>query len=224
LLIAAHRFRRKDSVPATARRAREKQQRYDEIVDAAESIFFSKGYNSASMDEIANAAQISRPLLYVYFKDKAAIMRAVMLRAAQSMVTRFADAKACGEDGMQQIKGIGRAYYQFSVDESDYFDVMTNMATFPMPEEADDAMVGMLKCREQVHAMMVEALNDGIKDGTIDPEQVHDPSLTAQILRGSLHGVIMSVRQPKDASFETVDSGMMVNEAIDMMCYGMRTS
>jgi AcrR family transcriptional regulator len=211
-------------VPATARRATEKQQRYDDIVDAAESIFFSKGYNNASMDEIANAAAVSRPLLYVYFKDKAAIMRAVMLRAAQSMVTRFAAAKARGENGMKQIKGIGQAYYQFSLDESDYFDVMTNMATFPMPEEPDAAMEGMMDCREQVHEMMVDSLKKGIADGTIDPEHVHDPSLTAQILRGSLHGVIMSVRQPKDASFETVDSATMVNEAIEMMCYGMRTS
>lgn len=209
-------------MPATARRAREKQQRYDDIVDAAESIFFSKGYSNASMDEIANTAQISRPLLYVYFKDKAAIMRAVMLRAAQSMVTRFAAARAAGENGMQQIKGIGQAYYQFSLDESDYFDVMTEMSTFPMPEEPDATMLGMAECRDQVHDMMVAALNSGISDGSINPEQVHDPSLTAQILRGSLHGVIMSVRQPKDAGFETFDSETMVNEAIEMMCYGMR--
>jgi len=211
-------------VPATARRAREKQQRYDDIVDAAESIFFSKGYNSTSMDEIANTAQISRPLLYVYFKDKAAIMRAVMLRAARSMVTRFAQAKESADNGMDQIKGIGRAYYQFSLDESDYFDVMTDTSTFPMPEEPDEVMLQMGACRDQVHEMMVNALNSGIKDGTIDPEHVRDPSLTAQILRGSLHGVIMSVRQPKDAAFETFDDATMVSEAIEMMCYGMRVS
>lgn len=211
-------------MPATARRAREKQQRYDDIVDAAESIFFHKGYNSTSMDEIANAAQISRPLLYVYFKDKAAIMRAVMLRAARSMVTRFADAKSNGDNGMNQIKGIGLAYYQFSLDESDYFDVMTDMSTFPMLDEPDEVIMQMAECRDRMHEMMVDALNSGIKDGTIDPKHVHDPSLTAQILRGSLHGVIMSVRQPKGAAFETFDDATIVSEAIEMMCYGMRVS
>lgn len=210
-------------MPATARRAREKQQRYDDIVDAAESIFFSKGYNSASMDEIANAAAISRPLLYVYFKDKAAIMRAIMLRACQSMLTRFENAKQAGTSGMTQIKGIGEAYYQFSLEQSDYFDVMTNMATFPMPDEPDEVVLGMADYRLRCHELMVDSLETGIRDGSIDPEHVHDTSLTAQILRGSLHGVIMSVRQPKDPTFASVDSKKLVHEAIEMMCYGMRT-
>lgn len=64
-----------------ARREREKQERYEEIVDAAEKVFFSKSYEQTSMDEIARAAGLSRALLYVYFKDKSAIMRGVMLRA-----------------------------------------------------------------------------------------------------------------------------------------------
>lgn len=210
-------------MPATARRAREKQQRYDDIVDAAESIFFSKGYNNASMDEIATAAAISRPLLYVYFKDKAAIMRAIMLRACQSMLDRFQQATQTGTSGMEQIKGIGEAYYQFSLEQSDYFDVMTNMATFPMPAEPDEVVQGMADYRLRCHELMVDSLEAGIRDGSIDQDHVHDTSLTAQILRGSLHGVIMSVRQPKDPTFESVDSEKLVLEAIDMMCYSMRT-
>ena len=59
---------------ANERREREKQERRESILDSAEQCFFSKGYERTAMDEIARGAQLSRALLYVYFKDKAAIM------------------------------------------------------------------------------------------------------------------------------------------------------
>ena len=43
------------------------------ILDAAELVFSEKGYERTSMDDIARTAALSRALLYVYFKDKAAI-------------------------------------------------------------------------------------------------------------------------------------------------------
>ncbi len=208
-------------MPATARRTREKLQRYEEIVSAAEKVFFSKGYAHTSMDEIAIQAQLSRALLYVYFKDKAAIMRAVMLRACQFMLARFEAAAAGAQSGADKIRDIGLAYYAYSVDDADYFDLMTEMNTFPMPEEPDEVTLGMVECRDRVHNLMVSALTGGISDGSIDPEHVKDPELTAQILRGSLHGVIMFTRKPADHE-QIVDSKAMVNEAIEMMCYAMR--
>lgn len=209
-------------MPATARRTREKQQRYDDIVAAAETIFFSKGYAQCSMDEIARQAQLSRALLYVYFKDKAAIMHAVMLKAARDCLTRFEVAAATAATGAEQISSIGHAYFNFSVEESDYFDVMTDMNTFPMPEADDPILADMEQCRHGVHELMVGALRTGIEDGSINPEHVQDPDLTARILRGSLHGVIMFTRQPKHPD-DVPDDVAMVNEAIDMMCFAMRT-
>lgn len=211
-------------MPLATRRAREKQQRYENIVTAAEEVFFDKGYAQASMDEIAGKAQLSRALLYVYFKDKAAIMRAVMLKAAQALEARFQQAMNTGRSGMEQIKGIGRAYYAFSVEESDYFDVMTEMNTFPMPAEPDAVTAAMSACRSHCTDMMVAALAKGIKDGSLNPGHVHDPLLTAYILQGALHGVIMSTRQPKDPQQHYPDSEKLVLESIEMMCYAMRAS
>ncbi|MCG8413981.1 MAG: TetR/AcrR family transcriptional regulator [Pseudomonadales bacterium] len=208
-------------MPVTARREREKQQRYEDIVDAAEIIFNENGFANTSMDEIARAAQLSRALLYVYFKDKAAIMRAVMLKAMQAMEARFANAFTAEEAGMKQIKGIGCAYYAFSVEESDYFDMLTELNTFPDPEEPDLVAEGMLRCRQNLDGMMVQALENGIKDGSLNPEHIGDPLITAYILQGSLHGVIMSTRKPKNPNVAQVDSEMLVKRAIDMMCYAM---
>jgi len=209
-------------MPAKARREREKQQRYNEIVDAAEKVFLQRGFATTSMDEIARQAQLSRALLYVYFKDKSAILRAVMLRALQSMEARFEAALHSEQVGLKQIEKIGMAYYLFSEEESDYFDLLTELSTFPAPDEPDAIAEGMAACREHIDAMMVEALQNGIRDGSLDPDQVDDALLTAYILQGSLHGVIMSVRNPKRPDMRIPDSRKLVTRAIQMMCYAMK--
>ena len=91
------------SEPLKTRREREKQARYDTILDAAELVFSEKGYERTSMDDIARTASLSRALLYVYFKDKAAIQRGIMLRAGHSLFRRFEEARQTADNGLSQI-------------------------------------------------------------------------------------------------------------------------
>lgn len=199
------------------KRAKEKQERHDEILDAAEQTFFDKGYEQTSMDDIARAAQLSRALLYVYFKDKAAIMRGVMLRAAQSLQRRFELALAAGTTGVAQIEGIGHAYHAFSVDEANYFDVLTSMATFPGPDESDLQLLALDHCRECVNDLMVRALQNGIRDGTLSESYINDPLQTAFYLQGSLHGVIMQTRGAKSSQSDYPEAGDLIRYTIAML-------
>jgi len=63
----------------TARREREKQQRRESIVDAAEKLFFSKGYDDVSLDDIAQEAELNRATIYLYLKNKEDLYFAVIL-------------------------------------------------------------------------------------------------------------------------------------------------
>jgi AcrR family transcriptional regulator len=190
------------------RRLKEKQARREAIVDAAEQMFFSKGFEHTTMDDIARQAQLSRALLYVYFRDKAAMMRAVMLRAAEALLARFKKATAQWQDGVSQIEGIGHAYYKFSQEQPDYFDVLTNVSTFPQPDMADELQDKMLSCRHAINQSMVQALVNGLSDGTLSKDKINDPLQTAFYLQGSLHGVIMQTRRAccEPGSFANADA------------------
>ena len=52
------------------RKKREKGLRRFQILEAAKNVFSSKGYNAATMEEIADAAELSPGTLYIYFKNK----------------------------------------------------------------------------------------------------------------------------------------------------------
>ncbi len=200
-----------------SRRQREKLERHETILDAAEQVFFRKGFDQTTMDDIARAAQLSRALLYVYFRDKNAIMRGVMLRAATSLRLRFENAVATCASGEQQIEGIGHAYYAFSVEEPDYFDVLTNVTTFPEPEAPDDQSVAMNHCREAINGSMVRALENGIRDGSLSAGQIPDPLQTAFFLQGALHGVIMQTHGPKSEVSSYPDPRQLIQYTISML-------
>ena len=53
------------SEPLKTRREKEKQARYDSILDAAELVFSEKGYERTSMDDIARTAALSLSLIHI---------------------------------------------------------------------------------------------------------------------------------------------------------------
>lgn len=204
------------------RREREKQERRESILDAAETVFFKKGYDRCSMEEIAREAQLSRALLYVYFKDKAAMLRAIGLRAMENLRDRFAAAIAAHATGMEQIAALGLAYYEFSREQSDYFDVLTQSAGFSHLLTADELSEALQRCGNEVMQLMVQALETGIADGTLCPERVRDPLMTAFFLRGAVHGVIMETRLPSPSLAGLPEQSRLIRYTLDMLSHGMR--
>lgn len=192
------------SEPLKTRREKEKQARYDAILDAAELVFSEKGYERTSMDDIARTASLSRALLYVYFKDKAAIQRGIMLRAGESLRHRFEEACQTADTGLAQISAMGVAYYQFYREQPDYFSALTAAST-AMAEAGDELADEMFCCKASTMELMVGAINKGLEDGTMNRERIHDPMETALYLRGALHGVIMLCQS------EMAESGLEEN-------------
>lgn len=206
----------------SARRDKEKHLRRESILDAAEAIFFSKGFANSTMEQIAKQAQLSRALLYVYFKDKAAIMRGVTLRAAQTLEQYFSRALRKGSNGGQQIVGIGHAYYAFSREQANYFNMLTQLNTFPTSSVEDSQDAEIFACRERITVIMVEALRNGMQDGSLDAEHLQDPLQTAYFLQGALHGVIMATRARYSEPSQAHEGEALVHYTIAMLTESMR--
>ena len=51
------------------RKEREKLQRRNDIIDAAERLFFQHGFETPTMDDVAREAELSKGTLYLYFKS-----------------------------------------------------------------------------------------------------------------------------------------------------------
>lgn len=204
------------SEPLKTRREREKQARYDTILDAAELVFSEKGYERTSMDDIARTASLSRALLYVYFKDKAAIQRGIMLRAGHSLFRRFEEARQTAITGLAQIRAMGESYYRFYLEQPDYFSALTKAST--AMAEADESQAEEMLCsKSDLMALMVGAIELGLEDGTMNRERIKDPVQTALYLRGALHGVILLCQAEMGEGNPQFPGDQLIRHTMDML-------
>ena len=72
--------------PKFQRRA---EDRPDEVLDAALSLFSTKGYARSSVSEIARAAGLSKGAVYLYFPSKHDILLGLVRRAVGTLITNF---------------------------------------------------------------------------------------------------------------------------------------
>ena len=203
------------------RRERDRQNRYEDILDAAEAVFFNRGYERCTMHDIARVSRVSRPLLYVYFKDKSAIMRGIMLRAAQSLHARFARALQLSARGAEQIAALGHAYYRFSVEQPDYFDALTEASSMAHQSADLEINADLAACAAETMRLMVSALERGVGDGSLSAERVCDPMTTAYYLRGAVHGVIMQCRALQDVNPDHPAPDALVSYTLEMLSRSM---
>lgn len=71
------------------RKEREKERRRQQIVVAAKRVFSEKGFNKATMEDIAKEAELSPGTLYLYFKNKEELYASLSLRILQYLHIRI---------------------------------------------------------------------------------------------------------------------------------------
>lgn len=171
------------------RKEREKEQRRNEILDAAEKVFFSKGFYYSTMDEVAEAAELSKGTLYLYFKNKEDLYFAITHRAMSILRVLFQEAFEEEEKGIDKVHAIGRAYYKYSQDYKDYFNMMMHFAAVQDSLSLDACVFDEMHNQGQtVLKILIDAIQAGIADGSIRSNL--EPHKTAFLLQGVSIGII----------------------------------
>jgi TetR/AcrR family transcriptional regulator len=171
------------------RRLEEKERRRAEILDAAEGVAASVGWDTMTMDQVARKARLSRALLYVYFKDKTDLLFGVCERALGVLVQRFSEAVGRNKLGLDQLAAIGRAYVAFSQEFPVYFEVVARCELLSTEPQADSNESAASVRGDGAHALMVQALETGVRDGSIRAD-VGEPGAVSVVLWGFMHGVL----------------------------------
>ena len=182
------------TVPKRSRSDTDKLARRDAILDAAETAFREHRFDRTAMDAIARSAGLSRGLLYVYFKDKADIHLGLCVRAASRLHARMQRYAEHHQRGVDKVRAIGEAYVDFYQEEKFYFQVLAEGSALRNnldPKQPTETQQAMLDCELAIMALMSNAIQTALDDGTIAAERVQDPLETAMFLRSTLHGAIL---------------------------------
>src|SRR6201991_1299114 len=91
-----------DARPRGARLPRQARRR--QLLGAAQEVFVSQGYHAAAMDEIAERAGISKPVLYQHFPSKLELYLALLDTHCDAMLARMHEAMAATTDNKQRVR------------------------------------------------------------------------------------------------------------------------
>jgi AcrR family transcriptional regulator len=90
------------------RSARRKQ-----LLAAAQEVFVANGYHAAAMDDIAERAGVSKPVLYQHFPGKLELYLALLDTQAEALGQAVHEALAATEDNRARVHGVLTAYFNF---------------------------------------------------------------------------------------------------------------
>ncbi len=95
------------------RKEREREQRKKTILDCSMRIFMHKGIATATMDEIAECAELSKATLYLYFKSKDEIVFQAIGCVIENFTAYIENEYAGANSVQEKMRGIGEAYLRF---------------------------------------------------------------------------------------------------------------
>jgi AcrR family transcriptional regulator len=97
------------------------------LVDVGRIIFAKRGYEAASLEEIADRAKVSRPVLYEHFGGKEGLYAVVIDREMEYLVRRIVEAISVGSP-RERVQAAALAFLSYVKDHPDGFAILTHDA------------------------------------------------------------------------------------------------
>lgn len=162
------------------RKQREREQRRKLLIDTAEKVFFERGYEVTTMEQIAREAEFSKRTLYLYFRDKEELILAIAARGLEILEDLLNQSNK-GDHGWDWISQILRTYTHFAMSYPDYYRAtMVFESNSFFYGQAPEAMgpYGQKcwqinkRCTELCHTAIAQGLDDGSIHASLTPEQL----------------------------------------------------
>lgn len=122
-----------------ARKEREKREMREKIIRAATRIFLEKGFEKASIRNIAAAIEYSPATIYLYFHDKNEIFFAIQQKGFAIFTQMLKQKEESYENPFERLKGLGSAYATFAQENAELYDLMFIMRA---PTQVRASMAG----------------------------------------------------------------------------------
>jgi AcrR family transcriptional regulator len=126
------------------------------LMDAAVGVFARVGFEAASVNEIAQAAEVANGTFYLHFKDKDDIVGAVAFRIAGDVARQIDEAMAGIDDAMERTSFATRQFIELAARNPDWGWALFRAVWF-LPE-----------LRRQVVTYLRADLERGVRQGAFD--------------------------------------------------------
>lgn len=182
----------------TERRQTEIENIKKKIIDAANEILISEGYENLSIRKIAEKIEYSPGIIYHYFKDKAEIIKCIVDIGYGNILKKIGTVPVDRENPDKTLILVLRAYIEFFLDNPGQFRAILMNDINEVQDKVNILEKGIAKKRKSMEKLC-ELISLCIEKGKF---REMDVELTAQIIWTTTHGLISRLIIEKDVPEE----------------------
>ncbi|GIP48274.1 putative HTH-type transcriptional regulator YfiR [compost metagenome] len=210
------------------RKEKARELRRQEMIEAAEKVFFAKGYDLATMDDVARAAEFSKRTLYIYFSSKEQLYFEIMTRGYKQLLQMLRDdtEKKDRTDAIGELKQMALTLHRFSLTHPDYFRAIMEYENGELDfknDVPDPSREACYELGEQVMGRLIGILNKGMAEGSVRSD-IH-PEKTALVLWACTVGVFNTAGKKGNyiRNYYNTTSEDLVAEAYHLLIRSIRS-
>lgn len=139
-------------------------ERRDQLLNMASDIFVDRGYHSTGMDEIADRAGVSKPVLYQHFSSKLDLYLAVLQQHGDILVAGVREALSTTTDNRRRLTAAVQAFFDFIEHDSQGYRLIFENDYVTEPQVANQVKVAIDACTDAVFDLIS-------RDSGLDPHR-----------------------------------------------------
>ncbi len=185
------------------RKTREKEERRSLILARAKELILERGVPALAMQDIADAAELSKATLYLYFESKEAILAEILAEAGDAFVA-YVEARIAAEDsGLEALRKLWGSYLSMFGESQEIFVLIGIMSAID-PDvlfDGDREDTPARRPKQKLRRFIADVLARGVGDGTLEPQV--DPDRIARTVLVIATAIMDSIarlpREQRDA-------------------------
>ena len=167
-----------------SRREREKLARRRGILTAARKVFGARGYEGATLDEVAREAEFAKGTLYSYFDSKAELFAELIEYEFDEVLAQAKEALGEEEDAAAAARAVIRVFLDFFEERADFFRAAMAYREVGQPEEVEKFRGAVMKRIGELGDILGAKLAVGVRGGLI---KEYDAGFLGFLLLGFVH-------------------------------------
>ena len=181
-------------------------ERRRQLLDAALRAFAAAGYHGTSMDDVATAAGVTKPVLYQHFRSKRALYLELLNDVGAQLMDEITKATAEAGGPRQQVEQGFAAYFRFVEAHPEAFSLLFGSGSRRDVEFADEV--------RSVEAGVAEAIATLI-DADVEPEQ-------RKVLAHAIVGLAEGTSRHWMAHDLDLEPDLLARQLADLAWFGLR--
>ena len=120
------------------------------LLDCALSLFSQRGYDAVGVQEVVEAAGVTKPTLYHYFGSKRGLLEALLKQEAGKLLTVLAESAKYHGDLVSTLENIAKVYFHVVQEAANYYRMQMSMFFSPPESEASQAIQPYMRQQAEI--------------------------------------------------------------------------